>query len=430
MSTRLEDSVTPKAKRLYFILVSVAAAIMELASVALAYGVKLLPQAAGIACLLAIPFAAVLILYRVSQEERHWFEQLLDHMPQPISVTDSEMMWTFINKPVEQMLNLKRSKVIGKHCSNWGALICKTEKCGVACLDNGNPETFFDQVGMNFRVDSDYLRSLSGRKSGHIEVVLDITSKTQLANLMGRITTDVQGLVEDLSSGATEQAASVEEVSASIEEMNATIDHNAANAEATSAKTRGVVTDAEESAKVVSSAVDSIGVISSKISVIQDIARNTNLLALNAAIEAARAGDAGRGFAVVAQEVRKLAENSQRAASEIEGISAATVESARKAGETINGLVSVIKETASMVAEISRASAEQRSGSAQINGAMSTVNTITQRASANAENLAAVFRELEAFATGNAVAPGAKKAPEKKAPAPKSRAIAAVPGRA
>jgi PAS domain-containing protein len=420
-----EDIVTIRVKRIYFIVAAAITAILEYALSFLVISPKLLPDAAGIALSVLIPLAAALVTYRVSQEERNWFEQLLDHMPQPISVTDSRMRWTFINKPVEQMLNLKRSKVLGKPCSTWGAQICNTEKCGIACLDDGRNETFFDQIGMNFRVDSDYLHDLRGRRSGHIEVVLDITSKTQLANLVNRITSDIQGLVEDLSSGASEQAASVEEVTSSIEEMNATIDHNAANAENTSSMTRKVVKEAEESARVVSGAVDSIALISSKISVIQDIARNTNLLALNAAIEAARAGDAGRGFAVVAQEVRKLAENSQRAASEIEGISASTVESARRAGETINGLVAVIKETADMVAEISRASAEQRSGSEQINSAMSTVNMITQRASSNAENLAAVFKDLESFAMGKAAPVKAAR----KSPAPK-RALAVLPAKA
>jgi transcriptional regulator with PAS, ATPase and Fis domain len=240
----VEEQVTPKAKALYFIVASLAASILDLLTLYLTFATKLIPEGLGVALLVAIPLVSSLLLYRVSQEERNWFEQLLDHMPQPISVTNSKMMWTFINKPVEQMLNLKRSKVIGKHCSNWGAAICNTEKCGIACLDNGKPETLFDQLGMNFRVDSDYLHSLGGRKSGHIEVVLDITSKTQLTNLMQRITTDVQGLVEDLSSGASEQAASVEEVTSSIEEMNATIDHNAANAENTASKTRKVVVDA------------------------------------------------------------------------------------------------------------------------------------------------------------------------------------------
>ena len=70
--------------------------------------------------------------------------------------------------------------------------------------------------------------------------------------------------------------------------------------------------------------------ISGKISVISEIARNTNLLALNAAIEAARAGESGKGFAVVASEVRKLAEMSQKAADDIINVSKESVDTGRK----------------------------------------------------------------------------------------------------
>jgi methyl-accepting chemotaxis protein len=107
-----------------------------------------------------------------------WYESLLDAVPLPLSVTDNDMNWTFINRAVEQFLGLKRSDVIGVQCSNWNAEICNTENCGIARLKAGKLQTLFEQAGMYFQVDTSYIHDANGEKTGHIEVVQDITART------------------------------------------------------------------------------------------------------------------------------------------------------------------------------------------------------------------------------------------------------------
>ncbi len=203
---------------------------------------------------------------------------------------------------------------------------------------------------------------------------------------------------EQLSQGATEQASSAEEASASMEEMAANIKQNADNAAQTEKIARQSAKDAEISGEAVGRAVSAMRVIAQKISIVQEIARQTDLLALNAAVEAARAGEHGKGFAVVASEVRKLAERSQAAAAEISGLSGETVTVATEAGEMLNRLVPDIRKTAELVAEISAACREQDIGASQINEAIQQLDKVTQQNAGASEEVSSTSEELAAQA--------------------------------
>jgi methyl-accepting chemotaxis protein len=201
---------------------------------------------------------------------------------------------------------------------------------------------------------------------------------------------------EQLSQGATEQASSAEEASASMEEMAANIKQNADNATQTEKIARQSATDAQMGGEAVARAVTAMQTIAEKITIVQEIARQTDLLALNAAVEAARAGEHGKGFAVVASEVRKLAERSQTAAAEISTMSSQTVKTARDAGEMLTRLVPDIKKTAELVAEISAACREQDIGGDQINQAIQQLDKVTQQNASASEEMSATSEELAA----------------------------------
>ncbi len=203
---------------------------------------------------------------------------------------------------------------------------------------------------------------------------------------------------ETMSQGATEQAAAAEEASASMEEMTSSIKQNADNAIQTEKIAVKTAVDAREGGKAVSEAVSAMKDIANKISIVEEIARQTNLLALNAAIEAARAGEHGKGFAVVASEVRKLAERSQIAASEISQLSISSVEVAEKAGSMLAKIVPDIQKTAELVQEISAASNEQNAGAEQINKAIQQLDQVTQQNASASEQIASTAVELSAQA--------------------------------
>jgi len=205
---------------------------------------------------------------------------------------------------------------------------------------------------------------------------------------------ELSASAEQLSQGATEQASSAEEASSSMEEMASNVKQNADNANQTEKIAAQSAKDAEASGVAVGRAVNAMQTIAEKITIVQEIARQTDLLALNAAVEAARAGEHGKGFAVVASEVRKLAERSQAAAAEIGTLSTETVKVAQEAGNMLSKLVPDIKRTAELVEEITAACREQDVGSAQINQAIQQLDKVGQQNASASEQVSSTSEEL------------------------------------
>lgn len=378
----------------------------------------------GIALVLCV-IAAAYLIYKSNinlKSQLHLYEQIIDAVPHPLSVTDMDMKWTFVNKAATAPLGVTREDVLGKHCSNWGANICGTQDCGVHCLRNNTPTTFFNQWGKDFKVSTSYITDMNGQHFGHIELVQDISEKVALQNVYH----EVKGLSESLTHGSnnlndassaltvgsTQQAASITEINQSVTQVLEQANGNAQRAESAlstslsvESATQQISTQMNELRNVMAGIEQSSGSVSQIITVIGDIASQTNLLALNASIEAARAGELGRGFAVVADEVRQLAERSNTAASDsathiehsVDGVKKAT-EICQLCVETLDQIVTEVKSNSEIVQTIDRASKEQVESLSQVNQGISEIDQVVHSTAASAEQTSSSASELNHLA--------------------------------
>lgn len=277
------------------------------------------------------------------------------------------------------------------------------------------------------------IKDAAGNYVGPMVTWSVITEQVKLADDFER---DVKGVVQIVTSAATEMQASsntlaqtaeqttrqaqsvaaaseqatrnVETVSSAAEELSKSIDEIAKHVQDASRMTQQAVDQADRTNETIQALGESSHQIGQVIKVITSIAQQTNLLALNATIEAARAGEAGKGFAVVANEVKELARQTAKATEEISqkiesiqrstGVAVDAIgqigDSIRKINEISTTIASAVQEQTAATNEISRNVAEAARGTAEVSSSISTVSSAAVESGRGASDIQTAASQL------------------------------------
>ncbi|MGM0701207.1 MAG: methyl-accepting chemotaxis protein [Pseudomonadota bacterium] len=237
------------------------------------------------------------------------------------------------------------------------------------------------------------------------ELLLEVKGSAQRVHVAAE---EIARGSESLAARTEQEASSLQETSTSMEQITVTVNHSAESARQASdmalstaevaRKGEAAMEEVEGTMKDINSSAARIAEI---ITLIDNIAFQTNILALNASVEAARASEHGRGFAVVAQEVRMLASRSADAAREIRQLIEASVGHTRRgeqivqnAGTTMQEIVHSVERVNAAIAEISAGAREQSVGIGQVNQAVNELDGSTQRNVALVEQTSSAAAEM------------------------------------
>lgn len=200
-------------------------------------------------------------------------------------------------------------------------------------------------------------------------------AQAKLAVILDDVKTQLGSASVELLEATNKQASSIEEISTSVEQMSSDIEDNAAGASQMLDNAKNIAKESEVSVGVVNQTLHAMEDITEEIGFISDFAQMTNILSINATIEAARAGEQGKSFAVVANQVKELADQSQKVAVKIAGLSSTGISLSKDASNKMTELQEYIQSILESVTKITQSSQSQSIASGKINSTVQEVST-------------------------------------------------------